>query len=389
MWSPCSPPRPAPKSTRPYYPSCFYSRIIIGIPVSLSAASEKTGGLRIIAAGAALAFRMVWSVLRSANTAGFSLKDFTWYQDFYTECRAVWLYIRMFFFPYGQNIDHDFAISHTPFEHGAVFGLIALVAVVAAAVYYRRRFPLASYGLFVFLLLLAPTSSFIPIADPVAERRLYLPFIGLGLVAVEFLRRWKTGQGTLTAVLAGVLVFMGFVTYDRNTVWTSDTALWEDSISKSPQKSRPQFQLAFAYYSQGRCKEALPHYEAASVNGRQDYRLYIDWAVAYDCIGNSQEAIAKLHQAESIMRTAQVYSLIGMVYVRQNKRAEAMEALETAIRLDPSFDMTYTYRAALYGSEGNVNAAIADYQHALALNPANTAAQQGLAMVEQRPAPRR
>ena len=57
---------------------------------------------------------------------------------------------------------------------------------------YRRRFPLASYGWFAFLILLAPTSSFVPIRDPMAERRLYLPFIGLLFITVEFLRRWKT-----------------------------------------------------------------------------------------------------------------------------------------------------------------------------------------------------
>ena len=338
----------------------------------------------IIAAGTILALRMVWRLLRHADTAGFSVKDFTWYQYFYTQCRAVWLYIRMFFLPFGQNIDHDFPPSHTLLEHGAIVGLIALVALVAAAIYYRRKFPLASYGILAFLLLLAPTSSFVPIADPVAERRLYLPFVGLLLVVVEFLRRWKTGRGTLTATLAGVLLVTAFLTYGRNQVWTSDIALWQDSVSKAPQKSRPQFQLAFAYYSQGRCKESLPHYEAAAVNGRQDYRLYIDWAVAYDCVGNSEQALAKLRHAESIMRTAQVYSLIGMVYLRQNKRAETLEALETAIRIDPNFDMTYTYRAALFGNEGNFNAAIADYQRALSINPGNEAAQQGLAVVEQR-----
>ena len=109
-----------------------------------------------------------------------------------------------------------------------------------------------------FLLLLAPTSSFVPIADPMAERRLYLPILGLLLVVAEFLSRWKVKRGSLVATLAGILVLAGFLTYSRNGVWTSDTALWEDSVSKSPMKSRPQFQLAFAYYAQGRCSEALP-----------------------------------------------------------------------------------------------------------------------------------
>jgi hypothetical protein len=52
-----------------------------------------------------------------------------------------------------------------------------------------RRFPLASYGFFVFLILLAPTSSILPIKDPVAERRIYFAMLGLLLIVVDVLAR--------------------------------------------------------------------------------------------------------------------------------------------------------------------------------------------------------
>jgi protein O-mannosyl-transferase len=335
-------------------------------------------------AGAVFAARMVWHVLRAADTAGFSIKEFTWYQYFFTQCRAIWLYIRLFVLPYGQNIDHDFPISRTLFEHGAIVALAALVALAVAAVYYRRRFPLASYGFLVFLLLLAPTSSFVPLMDPVAEHRLYLPFIGLLLVAVEVLRRWKIGRGALVAALAATLVFASFLTYSRSLLWSSDLALWQDSVSKSPLKSRPQFQLAFAYFARGRCDLALPHYEAAGVRGSNDYRLLVDWALDYSCLGRHEEGIAKLRQAGYLRNTAQVHSLIGMIYTKEGKLAEARQALDLAERIDPGFDITYAYRGALYAAEGDLNAAAAEYRRSLALNPGSRAAQQGLAAVEQR-----
>jgi tetratricopeptide (TPR) repeat protein len=327
---------------------------------------------------------MVWHVLRSADTAGFSIKDLTWYQYFYTQCRSIWLYIRIFFLPYGQNIDHDFPISHTLFDNGAIIALAALLALAAAAVYYRRRFPLASYGFLAFLLLLAPTSSFVPIMDPVAEHRLYLPFLGLLLVAVEVLRRWKIGRGALAAALAGTLVVASVLTYNRSLLWSSDLALWQDSVSKSPLKSRPQFQLAFAYFVRGRCDLALPHYEAAGIRGSNDYRLLVDWALGYSCLGRNEEGIAKLRQAGALRNTAQVQSLIGMIYTKEGKWAEARQALDMAERIDPGFDMTYTYRGGLYAEQGDLNAAVKEYRRSLALNPGSEAAQQGLAAVEQR-----
>jgi hypothetical protein len=124
----------------------------------------------LLAGGGVLAARWVAGVLRHADTAGFSVKEFTWYQYFYSQCRAIWFYIRMFILPYGQNIDHEFAASRSILDHGAIIALLALIAVTAAAVWYRRKYQMASFGWLAFLLLIAPTSSFVPIADVVAER---------------------------------------------------------------------------------------------------------------------------------------------------------------------------------------------------------------------------
>ena len=64
------------------------------------------------------------------------------------------------------------------------------------------------------------------------------------------------------------------------------------------------------------------------------------------------------------------------------KNAEALAALATAEKLDPSFDMTYVYRAGVRMSEQNVNAAVDEFRRALALNPRNQMARQALAMID-------
>src|SRR5260370_59634 len=104
----------------------------------------------------------------------------------------------MFALPYGEKFGHQVPIFPKVLGYGAVLGLIGLVALVTVAWIYRKRLPMASYGVFVFLSLIAPTSSVVPILDPFAERRLYLPFIGLLLVTVGLLRHWKASRGMLT-----------------------------------------------------------------------------------------------------------------------------------------------------------------------------------------------
>ncbi len=200
-------------------------------------------------------------LILNAQTAGFGMKDLTWYQYLFTEFRAIFIYIREFFLPFGLNADLDFPFSHTILDRGAWAGLVVLLALVAAAWHYRRRFPLASYGFFAFLVLMAPTSSILPIRDPIAERRLYFATFGLLLVAADLARRIKLSRATLGAAAAAILLLAAVATHARAEVWSSELALWQDSEPKSPDKPRDHFQLAYAYLNAGDCARASAEFE--------------------------------------------------------------------------------------------------------------------------------
>ena len=250
-----------------------------------------------LAAVAAVGLVTVRTLLGQATTAGFGIKGLAWYEYFFTQCRALFVYLRLFVLPFGQTVDYDFPVSRTVFDRGAIFGLAALVAISVAAWIWRRRYPLASFGWFAFLILMAPTSSFVPIKDPVAERRLYLSMFGLLLIAMEALRRVRWRPAALAAVAAGVLLVFGTMTFARNLVWSDRIALWEDTVRKSPANARAHFQLAFAHFEEGRCADALPHYQRVEEIQGRSYDLLVDWALAYDCLNRPEEAMAKLRQA--------------------------------------------------------------------------------------------
>jgi len=346
------------------------------------------GGIRknwplygILAIAGAWGAFVVGRVLKGASTAGFNVPGLTPATYFFTQCRVIWTYVRLFFLPAGQNVDPDIAVSASLLDHGAIAGLLGLVALVVAAWIYRKRFPLAAFGVFMFILLLAPTSSFIPISDVQAERRLYLPFLGLVLICLEFLRRLKWSQmvGAGVAILAACSV----LTYQRSQVWASPIDLWKDAAAKSSKKWRPRFQLAYAYYDAGDFARASDAYEAASHLEPPGFNLLVDWALALDAQGKPQEALIKLQQASMLESSAHVQALIGMVYAKQSKWQEALAALERAEKIDPRFDVTYLYRGNIYEAAGDKASAAAQYQRAIALNPVNQAARDALARVSQ------
>jgi len=330
----------------------------------------------LAAVGGAVA---VASVLRASNSAGFALENLSPATYAFTQCRVIWMYVKFFFLPYGQNLDPDITVSQTLFEHGAIFGLLALLASVVAAWIYRKRWPLASYGWLVFLLLLGPTSSVIPILDVLAEHRLYLPMLGLILICVDVLRKVTVAQATWASI--AILSVCSVLTFQRSRLWGDPILLWSDSAAKSPRKMRPNFQLAYAYSQKQQCPQAHRYFEIAAGIQKPSYNLLLDWAMNFECLGRYEEGLAKLREADALVPAASNKATMAIFYGAMNRWPEALETLRLAEEADPKYPYTYAYRGDLYEVQGNLEAAAAEYRRAIAVAPWLQKAKDGLARV--------
>ncbi len=339
----------------------------------------------ILALGAAGAAALFWKLIVGAgagSSAGFAIKDFTWYQYLFTQFRAIFAYVFNFLLPVNLNVDWDFPISRGIFEYGAIFGLAALLALAAAAWRYRRAFPLAGYGYFVFLVLLSPTSSILPIKDPIADRRMYLPILGLILIAIDLLRRLKVERKLLALGAAALMVATALATHARAEVWSDPILLWQDSALKSPNKVRAHFQLAFAYYEQGHFDLAIAEFQRTAELKPPTADLLYDWGLAYDALHQPELALAKLRQSAVLEATAQVFTQIAKVDAGQQRWAEALDALSTAEKLDPKFAITYVFRGKIYLNTNRAAEAVEQYQLALAIDPKVQDGQHDLAIAQ-------
>jgi protein O-mannosyl-transferase len=324
-----------------------------------------------------------WPLLTRASSAGFGLANLKWYEYFFTQCRALFVYLAMFVAPVRLSPDWDFSISRNLLAHGAYLGLLALSALAVLAWRWRRRFPLASYGFFVFLLLMAPTSSIMPIADPITERRLYCSMAGLLLVVAEFCYRVRAPRRAMAAAGCAVLAAAAFAMHSRARVWSDDVLFWKEVVRTSPAKARGQWELATAYYEQKRCSEALGQFESARQAGHAPaVTVLVNWAHACECENQQDAALEKLQEAARLAPSAYVYSQLGLHYARRNRLTESLEALATAEALDPKFAMLYLYRANVELALSRVPDAMRDYRKALSLNPKLVSARRTLDQLE-------
>ncbi|PWT89821.1 MAG: hypothetical protein C5B56_06470 [Proteobacteria bacterium] len=349
---------------------------------SLKGIRENWRIYSLMAVSALAGVALFWRLILNSPSAGFGLKDLHWYEYLFTQFRAIFIYLGMFVLPIHLNADWSFPLSRTLFDRGSIFGLAVLAALIAAAWHYRRRFPLAVYGFFLFLLLMAPTSSILPIKDPVAERRIYFSMIGLLLILAEVLIRIKIEQRVLTWCCVGVALLAAVETHARAQVWSNPVSLWEDTAAKSPDKPRVHQQLAQAYYDAQRPDLAIPEFEKSAKLEKPDYNMLMNWGLSYHRLNQFDAALAKFREAAALEPTAHVYSQIGMIYVQLHKRDDALEALATAQKLDPGWAPTYNYRAKLYFQADEVAEAVAQYRQALLRDPHLIDAQEELGRAE-------
>ncbi len=190
----------------------------------------------IVLAGAALGLLVYWN----EETVGVGVADqINPLKYFLVETRVIYTYLRLLFFPYPQSLEYEFPAS------GGVLHIAGLLAIFGAAwwLFRHERWRVPGFSILAFFILLAPTSSIIPSTDAAFEHRLYLPMLAFSLLAAWLLSR----APRRTWIAVALLLILGVLTIRRGTVWSSEIALWEDTVKRAPGKARVWFNLGGAY----------------------------------------------------------------------------------------------------------------------------------------------
>ena len=194
-------------------------------------------GLAVLAAG-----RLFYagSVTKGVGI-GFELGEITPSRYLLTQGSVIWEYLRLVAWPAGLNFDQDIPLLRLG-DFSAWLAWILLLGSITTCFWLARgrgKYRQV-YWLLGFFILLAPTSSFVPLADLFAERRMYLPMLSLSL-AIGFLMK-----RTPKTVLLGLGLVLCGLSFQRSLVWQTEESLWRDTVEKSPSKFRPKLQLARA-----------------------------------------------------------------------------------------------------------------------------------------------
>ena len=245
---------------------------------------------------------------------GVSVRGLNAWTYFMTEWKVILVYVRLLFWPAGQNLDWLYPVS-TRLDLGVTAAGATLLAGVALAVVLvgrARRLDanaapvtrVIAFGVLWFLLVLAPTSSFVPLADLLVEHRSYLASVGLLAAAVvlgeRLAARFSARSGAVAIAVAWLA--LGLALWRRNAVWESPAALWADVVTKQPGNGRAHTALATIYQGHGDLANAIREYGLAlqrMADGRSE-----DRQAAMEGMAAALVDAGRPHEAMTVIRVA-------------------------------------------------------------------------------------
>lgn len=356
---------------------------------SLRAALRARWGLYLGLAGTWLLVGAMMLLVPTGPTAGFGVKSFTWQTYLITQAGVIAHYLFLTFWPAKLCLDYWWPPQPIGEVWPQAILIVGLLAASVAMLIWRRTRAAGLCGV-LFFLILAPTSSFIPIRDAAVEHRMYLPLaavvcvvLGGGFAALRRLLNAASSQnspsvanattGTSTfvfaAAVATLVIVLGATTWVRNLAYSDALGMWRQVAAY---RSNPRAHLSIGYLlgQQGRFDEAEKCY-------REALRMNDGLAEAQNNLGHILHRRGQIDEAIVCYRKAiaawggfaDAHRNLGWALLQKGMVAQAEEELHKAIEVRPLSAAGYESLAQAYENWGRQNDAMEQYARAIELRP--------------------
>ena len=242
-----------------------------------------------------------------------------------------------------------------------IVAIALLLAITAAAIFFRSRRPYLLTGWLWYLVMLVPVIGVVQVGEQGhADRYTYLPHIGLFLFivwlaadipAVRRSRRFAVASAVAVVIMVALLAWKAFI---QTSYWRNSETLWTHALAVTSDNDVAHNNLGYLCADRGELDKAISHFEA-SLRIRSAKR-----DVHYD------------------LGSAFVQTNLADALARRGRSDEAMVHYEEAIRLQPNYADAYYNRGNVLFAKGHIDEAIADWEKTLQIQPNDADAHTGL-----------
>ena len=286
---------------------------------------------------------------------------------------AFMTYLEKMFWPHDMALIYPFS-EHLPLWQ--VSGAMLLIIMISAAVIFAvKRLPYLFVGWLWYAITILPVIGIITIGDPMADRYIYLPSIGISIMMAWGIPLLFTRENLRKIILFPVaiafLAVLTVITWKQCSYWKNDVSLFNHAFQVTKDNAlliMMHNNLASFLEKEGKISEAVYHYNEA-------IRLKPDYAFAYNMraglygrLGQYQLAINDYKEAIRLQPDyAYAYNNRGNTYVGLGQYQLAINDYNEAIRLKPDYANAYNNRGYVYFKNGNNELGCRDVQKACEL----------------------
>ncbi len=298
-------------------------------------------------------------------------------------------YLRLSIWPHPLLIDYGMPGPVTIGAAWPALAAVALLGIATLALFARRRavaFPAAW-----FFVILAPTSSIVPIVTEVgADRRMYLPLAGVIALAVTggyALLWWVAARRARligACAVAAVAALLAWATVKRNAEYRSPIVLWQAVRDADPGNFRAPNNLGILLQEQGSMEEAIAQFREAARLRPDAARIHYNLGNALLAAGRPAEAITPYREALRLdPKYGKAHHNLAVALGRTGAADEAITHFAEALRIDPRDAECHFHMAVALRLTGDQDGAISHLHRALEIHPGYADAHRNLGAILQ------
>ena len=295
-------------------------------------------------------------------------------------------YLWLIMVPWKLTADYVVKFSLSWAEPSVLFSIFLLSVIGAAVFHLSKIYRKELFGLLWFFVSLLPVMNIVPINNVIAERYLYLPFVGISLLCSSWLvclnrakvnlSRYALKREVVTIIIGLIILVYGGRTIFRNMDWRDDLILWSQTIIVSPESAKAHNNLGKAYDKLGRFQEAIKEYQIAlhflPDNPDQykpdQYKLFSNLGRAYASLNRWQEAVEEYQKALRIRPSdADAHNNLGIAYTSLGRWQEAIAEYQRTIEFKSDHPDAHYNMGIAYANLGRWQEAVEEYKKSLAI----------------------
>ncbi|MBK9062987.1 MAG: tetratricopeptide repeat protein [Acidobacteria bacterium] len=210
------------------------------------------------------------------------------------------------------------------------------------------------------------------VADHFAYQAVAVASAGLACGAALALAKapplWRRAAA---AAGAGILVFLGVLTFRQARIYEGEETLWKDTLSKNSSCFSCETNYGFFLVNAGRTSEGVAHFEASLKLKPDNVPALLNLGRAAEQRGSLGEAAARLREAYAIDPSdGAVLVNLATVEVKLGRAAEAIPLYEAALRLGTAdAHLAHNGLGVAFMRQGRVAEAAGQFREALRLRP--------------------